>query len=95
MPTCEEEIYILGNFVYILLGSPETVKGTSVALPVVFCLFYLFLVYYQLLLSMALYLFICLKFSSSWYVFKPRLALALIVRVNNGELQVSYHKRQG
>ena len=34
MPTFEEEIYILGNFVYILLGSPETVKGTSVALPV-------------------------------------------------------------
>ena len=42
VPTCEEEITFLGNFVYILLGSPETVKGTSVALPVVFCLFYLF-----------------------------------------------------
>ena len=38
----EEEITFLGNFVYILLGSPETVKGTSVALPVVFCLFYRF-----------------------------------------------------
>ena len=67
MPTCEEEITFLGNFVYILLGSPETVRGMSVALPVVFCLFYLFLVYYQ-----------SVTFNGSLSFYLPKVLLKLV-----------------